>query len=306
MALQKASQGGGPRTFDDLQRIEDQSAKQRQIHQQQLEQLKLKGEIAEQPLKEAETKANIAEKQSATAKNSAQAANAKAEGAATTNERADEIQNSFALNGVPLPQGVTPYGKEKAKFWAALAADPRYKDKSPEEISMLAKTGKLDTVAAVKETTQAAGRVAQVAGASTSIFQSGGIADQLFDAAKETGLPNVKLATQSKDALSKIYSNPKWSKYKELQGELVAEMGVVISKANPTVNGAQEAKAMFPLVSSQAELKEQLDAARKVSGAIEKGNQTVLDAIKNRKPLSDILSAADQDGGKKEDPLGIR
>lgn len=207
------------------------------------------------------------------------------------NDKASEIQSAFALHQVGLPPGIVGRNGQAA-FFANLAK--QYPDSTGEELAGRAAQGKLDMLAATKMTTQAAGRVAQVAGTSQAIFSKGGIAEQLTAAANDAGLSVDKFSNLSQDTLAKVYSNPAWSKYKELHGELVAEMGVVLSKANPNVHGAEEAEKMFPLNSASPEIASQLDAAKKVTAAVENGNQDVLAAIKPGARLSDLLAAMDK------------
>ena len=210
-------------------------------------------------------------------------------------QRASDIQAQFALQQVPIPSGVTGIGAQgKSQFFEALSR--QMPNASPAEIAQAARSGKLDMVAATKEVQTAAGRASQVAGTSVAVFSKDGIADQLQDAAKKTGLSDLKLSTMGKDALSKVYANPDWAKFKEVHGEFTQEMGVILSKGSPSVHGAEEADRMFPMVSSQSELDSQLKQAKQVAQSVESGNEAVIQAIKDHKPLAEVLKASESKG----------
>ena len=213
-------------------------------------------------------------------------------------DRSQQLQAQMAVLGVGIPPGLTGFSPAaKNQFFNIL--EKQNPDKTPTEIANDIRSGKLDMTAAIKETQQAAGRVAQVAGTAAAIFApktaqnpGGGISAQLLDAATATGLSDIKLENMAQNQAAKIRNNPSWAKYQELHGELVQEMGVVLSKGQPSVHGGEEAAKMFPLVSTQSELRAQLAAAESVAKSVEGGNSAVLEAIKNHRPLSEVIGAA--------------
>jgi hypothetical protein len=221
-------------------------------------------------------------------------------GGAPMSQRATDIQAQFALQQIPVPSGVTGIGAQgKAAFFEALGR--QMPNATPAEIAQAARAGKLDMVAATKETQTAAGRASQVAGTSVAVFSNGGIADQLQDAAKKTGLSDLKVSTMGKDALSKFYANPDWAQFKEVHGEFTQEMGVILSKGSPAVHGAEEAERMFPMVSSQSELDAQIRQAKQVAQSVESGNEQVIKAIQQHKPLTEVLKATQSSGSSGSD-----
>ncbi len=211
---------------------------------------------------------------------------------ATPTQRGLEVQAQMALQGVPIPAGVTGIGASgKAQFFNTLAN--QYPDKSPTEIAQLARSGKLDMVAATKEVTTAAGKAASTAGAVVSIFGPGGEAETVIKSAQEAGLSDLKGANWGEQQWRKFTSDPKWAGYVSANKELVSSMAQVFSRGGASsVHAQEEAASMFPLNSSIDEIKQQLATSRKIAAAVERGNESVIEAIKAGKPLSDIIAGA--------------
>jgi hypothetical protein len=216
---------------------------------------------------------------------------------ATPTKRGLEVQAQMALLGVPVPQGVTGIGASgKAQFFNTLA--DQYPDKTPTEIAQLAKSGKLDMTASTKEINTAAGKAASTAGAVVSIFGPGGEAESVLSAAKAAGLSDLKGANWTEQQWRKFTSDPKWAGYVSANKELVSSMAQVFSRGGASsVHAQEEAETMFPLNSSIDELQQQLATSRKIAAAVEKGNESVIEAIKAGKPLSEIIAGANSGTG---------
>lgn len=219
----------------------------------------------------------------------------------TMSSRASDIQDAFAINGVKLPAGVTPYGKDKAKFWESLATNDKYKDMTPEEIAKKARGGALDVAAATKETQVAAGRAAAVAGSVASIFGPNGEADTIMETAKDAGLSDAKMLNEARKVGASFWNSPKYSSYVNANKELVSSMASVFSRGGASsVHAQEEAQGMFPLNTTIDELKGRLATSRKIAIAVENGNELVIKSIQEGKSLSEIIEAA----GKKSEGSG--
>lgn len=215
---------------------------------------------------------------------------------ATPTQRGLEVQAQMALQGVPIPAGVTGIGASgKAQFFNTLAN--QYPDKSPTEIAQLAKSGKLDMTAATKEIQVAAGKASSTAAAVASIFGPKGEAETVMQAAQDAGLSDLKGANWTEQQWRKFTSDPKWAGYVSANKELVSSMAQIFSRGGASsVHAQEEAQEMFPLNSSIDELKTRLATSRQIAAAVERGNETVIDAIKNGKSLSDIIAGTTSTG----------
>lgn len=214
---------------------------------------------------------------------------------------AGELQAAFAKNGVPIPAGLAGFGTAgKTQFFENLIRTSP--GETPQQIAQDVKGGKLDTAAAVKEVGVVAQRAAAVTSAMAGIFTPNGEAETVLKAADAAGLSDVKGFNYLTDKAKKaLYSNPKWAAYKTAHGELVASMAQVFSRGGASsVHAQEEAAHMFPENSSKDEIEAQLAVSRQVADSIVHSDERVLTALKEGKPLGDIL-VPKKDGAKTDD-----
>jgi len=291
MALQKASQGGGPRTFDDLQRIEDQSAKQRELHKQQLEQLNIKSQIADRDAGKAETaRHNRVEEGQGAQRLAIAKQNSGDFGGAN-----GELLAAMTDAGVTLPQGL----RSKQVLAGTLTAlRERHPEMTPDQIAAGVKDGSIAMGVAKTEGSVLGRREAAILPVEKSITKPGGFLDQAEQAVNEVDFSKLKAAGQFENWKADQLSDPKLAAYKAAVAELRAEYSIVLSKGGQVTDAARhESEKVIPDLITK-------DQFKRIKQVVLKGIESSKGGVEES--IGQVTGGKTPPADSKTDPLGIR
>lgn len=188
------------------------------------------------------------------------------------------LDGALSTAGVQIPG----MGRGGQLYWQKLAdvvaANP---GKSPEELVQMVRSNQLSLRGAQTETTVAGRKEASVGSAMEAMNQTGGIWDQVDQAAKKVDFGSSKTANDLRlAAQGKAVANPDIQAYVTTIEEARAELSQIYARSGQTTDAARRmAEDALPLAASYEELQAAKKAAMKASQSVLSGNQRYMQQV---------------------------
>lgn len=207
-----------------------------------------------------------------------------------TGDKLSKMRYLVAKDQIPLPLGTRSLAARNQFFADAIKNNP---DRSAEEIVADMKSGYIGMKGDLTEAGVVARREANIGAAQAALIESGGLFEQLDSTAKAINFGDSKTVSQVRTALQRhVYANPAIQAYATTLEDTRADLATVLSRSGQTTDQARDqASRALPDTMSYQELQAAVGASRKVVDAVQRGNKSVMDALKAGKDLQSALNA---------------
>lgn len=208
----------------------------------------------------------------------------------STGDKLSQLRYLVAKDQIPLPLGTRSLAARNQFFADAIKNNPK---SSAEEIVADMKSGYIGMKGDLTEAGVIARREGNIEAAQAALTESGGLFEQLDATAKQVNFGDSKTVSQVRTAMQKhVYANPQIQAYATTLEDTRADLATVLSRSGQTTDHAREqATASLPDTMSYPELQAAVGASRKVVDAVQRGNKTVMEALKAGKSIQEALAA---------------
>lgn len=199
---------------------------------------------------------------------------------------------------IPLPLGTRSMAA-RTQFMAD--AQKNNAGRTPEEVVADMKAGLIGIKGELTEAGVVARREGNIATAQTALVQPGGVYDQLAEAAGKVDFGSSKVKNAIRKGLQEhIYASPEIQAYVTKLEDARAELGTVLSRSGQLTDVARaQAAHALPDTASLGEIKAAIQASREVGSAVMNSNTLVMKALKEGKPIEEVLKAMQSAGAPK-------
>lgn len=215
-----------------------------------------------------------------------------------TGDKASKLSYLLARDSIQLPGGSRSAIMRNQIIADAIKNNP---GRTAEEIASDFKSGYVGMKGTLTEAGVVARREGNISSAQTSLVQPGGVYDQLIDAASAVDFGDSKVVNAVRKGLqTHVYASPQIQAYVTKLEEARGELGTVLSRSGQLTDVARaQAAHALPDTASLGEIKAAVKASREVGAAVMSGNTLVMKALKDGKPIEEVLKGLDSAGGPK-------